>query len=971
MKRLWTIDELAEHWTLSFDEVGLLKGKTRKARLGFCLQLKFYQQYLAFPLKAEDFPQSVVEYVVDQIDAVGCDLTEYDWAGRTARRHRHEIQEHLGLSSFDNKHKVAFRAWLSEMILPGISDDQALSENVLQWMRRHKIRPPGQVTLQRIVASAEQDYEAHVFSKVANALDSATKKRLDDFLRPTGNGLGFVVVKSDPGRIGLGSVMKEIEKLEALRRLRLPPEILSGLHPKLCERYRQRAATESAWQLGRHPTPIRYGLLVFFCVPREAQIIDGLLDLLLQVVHGIGVRAERKVSKELLADIRKVRGKTNILYRIAEAALGEPEGVVRDVIYPVAGQQTIEELVKEFHANGPEYKTRIHRTVYASYATHYRRMLPHILAALDFQSNNAVHQPVLRAVDVVRAHQNSKARYYDVSSVPIDGVVQPKWRDVVIEEGGRSGHRISRINYEICLLRALRECLRCKEIWVRGADRYRNPDEDLPADFDVKRVHYYESLGQPVDPTGFVEGVKESMTTALRGLNSSMPENRTVRLSASARHAISLSPIPPLEEPPNLRRVKRELVRRWPMTGLLDVLKECDLRVGFTNAFSSAASREVTDRKEVQRRLLLALYGLGTNTGLKRVSGDRHGISYKELLNIRRRYINKGSLRDSIRRVVNGVFEIREASIWGEGTTTCASDSKKFGAWDQNLMTEWHIRYGGRGVMIYWHVEKKSTCIYSQLKRCSSSEVAAMIEGVLRHCTDMEVRNHYVDSHGQSEVAFAFCHLLGFNLMPRLKAISKQRLYLSSSDLRPELAELGPILTRPIDWGLITQQYDEMIKYATALREGSAEPEAILRRFTRASVQHPTYRALAELGKAIKTTFLCSYLADESLRREIQDGLNVIENWNSANGFIFFGKSGEIATNRLDDQEASVLALHLLQVSMVYVNTLMIQKILSEPRWRNTMESRDYQALSPLVYAHVNPYGIFELDMAKRLQIAA
>ncbi len=46
-------------------------------------------------------------------------------------------------------------------------------------------------------------------------------------------------------------------------------------------------------------------------------------------------------------------------------------------------------------------------------------------------------------------------------------------------------------------------------------------------------------------------------------------------------------------------------------------------------------------------------------------------------------------------------------------------------------MTEWHIRYGGRGVMIYWHVEKNSVCIHSQLKRCSSSEVAAMIEGVI------------------------------------------------------------------------------------------------------------------------------------------------------------------------------------------------------------------------------------------------
>jgi TnpA family transposase len=61
-------------------------------------------------------------------------------------------------------------------------------------------------------------------------------------------------------------------------------------------------------------------------------------------------------------------------------------------------------------------------------------------------------------------------------------------------------------------------------------------------------------------------------------------------------------------------------------------------------------------------------------------------------------------------------------------------------------MTEWHVRYGGRGVMIYWHVERHSTCIYSQLKTPSSSEVAAMIEGVLRHCTEMDVQKAYVDS---------------------------------------------------------------------------------------------------------------------------------------------------------------------------------------------------------------------------------
>lgn len=174
-------------------------------------------------------------------------------------------------------------------------------------------------------------------------------------------------------------------------------------------------------------------------------------------------------------------------------------------------------------------------------------------------------------------------------------------------------------------------------------------------------------------------------------------------------------------------------MKHWPMTNLLDVLKAADLRINFTDNFKTIASREMLDREIIQKRLILALYGLGTNTSLKRISAGNHGETYKDLLYIKRKFINKDNLHNAISKVVNAILKIRVEDIWGEGTTTCASDSKKFGAWDQNLMTEWHIRYRGRGVMIYWHVEKNSTCIYSQciysqLKQCSSSEVSAMIE---------------------------------------------------------------------------------------------------------------------------------------------------------------------------------------------------------------------------------------------------
>ena len=89
------------------------------------------------------------------------------------------------------------------------------------------------------------------------------------------------------------------------------------------------------------------------------------------------------------------------------------------------------------------------------------------------------------------------------------------------------------------------------------------------------------------------------------------------------------------------------------------------------------------------------------------MSDNELGVTERELRYTRRRYLQKASLRDAIAMVANGIFRTRLPEVWGEGTTACASDSKKYGAYDQNLMTEWHIRYRGPGVMIYWHVEKK------------------------------------------------------------------------------------------------------------------------------------------------------------------------------------------------------------------------------------------------------------------------
>ena len=245
-----------------------------------------------------------------------------------------------------------------------------------------------------------------------------------------------------------------------------------------------------------------------------------------------------------------------------------------------------------------------------------------------------------------------------------------------------------------------------------------------------------------------------------------------------------------------------------------------------------------------------------------------------------------------------------------------------------------------------------------------------MVEGAMRHGTDMEVEANYVDTHGQSFIGFGITRLLGFDLLPRIKQINRCRLYLPAADDLDRYPRLRPALTNPIRWGLIEQNYDLMLRYATAIRQGTASTEAILRRFN-ADVTHPAYAAMLETGRAQRTLFIARYLQDRDLQREINAGLNVVENYNGVNDYIFFGKSGELSSNRREEQEISMICLQILQSCLGYVNTLMIQDTLAEPEWADRLGDADRRGLTPLFTVNMTPYGEIQLNPDRRLDLAA
>ncbi|MCW2943738.1 MAG: putative transposase [Actinoallomurus sp.] len=164
---------------------------------------------------------------------------------------------------------------------------------------------------------------------------------------------------------------------------------------------------------------------------RTAEVTDALVDLLIGLVAKINTKAERKVEQAMYAEAKRVHGKTAKLYSIAEAALARPDDSVRRVVYPAVGEGTLRALVAEAKADAKTYKARV-RTVY-------RRMLPKLLAAIEFKCNNTAYRPVMDALELLARYADVPGRvrhFAGADQVPVAGVVPEGWLEAVVDGDG-------------------------------------------------------------------------------------------------------------------------------------------------------------------------------------------------------------------------------------------------------------------------------------------------------------------------------------------------------------------------------------------------------------------------------------------------------------------------------------------------------------------------------------------------------
>ena len=266
---------------------------------------------------------------------------------------------------------------------------------------------------------------------------------------------------------------------------------------------------------------------------------------------------------------------------------------------------------------------------------------------------------------------------------------------------------------------------------------------------------------------------------------------------------------------------------------------------------------------------------------------------------------------------------------------------------------------------VYSFIDERHLLFYSTVISSSEREAAYVIDGLLHNDT-IKSDVHSTDSHGFTEVVFAVTHLLGFTFAPRLKTLSKHRLY--SFEKRKVYENLGfKILPKAyIDTKLIEENWDSILRFVTTIKLKRTSASQLFKRLNSYSNQHPLYQALKEFGKIIKTLFILQYVDDVELRQSIEKQLNKIEHAHRFAKAIAFAGNQEISQAEKEDQEIAAECRRLIENSIICWNYLFLTHQLT--RSNTTEKTALLKAIkegSIITWRHINFYGEYDFSEEK------
>jgi TnpA family transposase len=952
--------DLHRGYSLSQTEIEWVSRTARSPALslGLAVQLKVFQELHYFP-PLDEIPPEIIGHVRETL-GFGPRITLHYANPRTFYRHQAAIREHLQIKAFYGAEalNIALRlACESAEVL----DQRADIINVLIGeLLQHGYELPAYSTLNDAAEDALVAMQERLFNlvvartpidviyKLKDLLDTDFGRRQSDF-----NSLKQAPKK--PSRKHLEVLIDHLAWLESFGDL---DAIFEGIVDTKIRHFAAQAAASDVAELKDCSRPKRYTLMLALIYRMRVRTRDHLAEMFIRRISTIHKRAKEELAQIQARQRQKLEQLVATLDGVVQILVQEPDdqeagSLIREYLSPDGNLERLRETCAEVQATGGNNYLPL---IWRHFKSH-RSLLFRLSHLLQLEPTTQ-DRSLIQALQIIQDSESLHREWID-ENVDLS-FASERWVKIV-RRPTSEGPPTNRRYLEVCVFSHLASELRSGDLCVQGSESFADYRKQLlPWEECLQRLPAYcEKMDLPATAKEFVASLKSQLEETAQQLDDKFPSCRG-DVSINEAGEPVLRRVVARDIPPSAISLQTALMQRMPVRHVLDIMANIEHWIQFTRHFGPMSGND-PKLKEPAERYLMTIFAMGCNLGPSQAARHLAGNVTPHMLSYtNRRHLSLEKLDKANRELVELYLQLDLPKLWGDGKAV-AADGTQFDFYDDNLLAGYHFRYRKMGAVAYRHVANNYIAVFQHFIPPGIWEAIYVIEGLLKGGLSVEPDTVYSDTQGQSATVFAFTHLLGINLMPRIR--NWHDLVMCRPDRGASYKHINRLFTETADWHLIETHWQDLMQVALSIQAGKISSPMLLRKLGSYSRRNKLYHAAQALGSVIRTIFLLNWIGSRELRQEVTANTNKIESYHSFSKWFSFG-GDVIAENDPDEQQKRLRYNDMVASSVILQNTADMMRILqklSREGWQFTDE--DVSFLSPYLTSNVKRFGEFNLKL--------
>jgi hypothetical protein len=357
--------------------------------------------------------------------------------------------------------------------------------------------------------------------------------------------------------------------------------------------------------------------------------------------------------------------------------------------------------------------------------------------------------------------------------------------------------------------------LKSGDLCIKNSDTYSDYREQLISweEYEKNISLYGQQVGLPTDKNNFISILKSQLDLVAKNTDNSFPKNKYLRIEKGEP---ILSRIKNEGEPRDLKLIKSLITDNMKPVSLIDILIDTNYWLNWTDHFKNISGFDSKIQNLIER-CIVTTFCYGCNLGPTQIARSFENFKRKHISRINQRYATIENLSNITKQFINTYNKFNLTKSWGTGKRA-AADGTMWDTYEQNLLSEYHIRYGGFGALGYYIVSDLYIALFSHFIPCGVWEGIYILDEPIKESLDVNPDILHADTQGQSTAIFGLSHLLGIKLMPRIRNWKDLKFVKSDSNIKYKHIE--ELFKDTVDWELIETHLPDMFRVAISIKMG-------------------------------------------------------------------------------------------------------------------------------------------------------